>query len=373
MGLRLGINGWRLCAPHTGVARYLLNVIRHWTPDKTSRFSEITIYTPRPLDRRAVPLPPNIRERVLGPDWPMIVWENLRLGPVADDDVVFCPSFSRPLVARGRTVVATHDVVYHVRPELFPASVRLFYRRLYDWSDRHAALVITDGEAVKRDIVRHCGIPADKVRVTYLAPAECFAPLRDRAEAEPARTRFVGADVPFFLFVGKMSGRRSLPPLLEAFALFRQRTGLPHRLLLVGLNPNQLDLGALTARLGIGDAVRYSGFVDDEDLNRLYNAAQGFVMPSVYETTSLPVMEAQATGVPVVCIDSDGMREITAGAAIMVARLEPTLIADAMSRLATDSALRDRLRAEGLASAARFSWARCAAETMTVLEDAAVR
>jgi glycosyltransferase involved in cell wall biosynthesis len=371
--MRLGINGWRLCAPHTGVARYLVNVIRHWTPATTSRFTAITLYTPRPLDRTQVPLPPNIRERVLGPDLPMLVWENARLGPAAGDDVLFCPSFSRPLLARGRTVVATHDVVYHVRPELFPASVRLFYRRLYDWSDRHAALVITDGEAVKRDIVRHCRVPAEKVRVTYLAPAACFAPLADRRTAEPARIRFVGADVPFFLFVGKMSGRRSLPPLLEAFARFRQQTGLPHRLLLVGLNPHQLDLGALTARLGIDDAVRYSGYVEDEDLNRLYNAAQGFVMPSVYETTSLPVMEAQATGAPVICIDGDGLREITAGAAIMIERLDPALLAEAMARLAGDAALRDRLRAEGLASAARFSWARCAAETMAILEEAALR
>jgi len=371
--MKLGINGWRLCAPHTGVARYLLNVIRHWTAESSSRFSEITIYTPRPLDRALVPLPPNIRERVLGPNWPMLVWENLRLGPAADDDVLFCPSFSRPLVARGRTVVATHDVVYHVRPELFPSSVRLFYRRLYDWSDRHAALVITDGEAVKRDIVEHCGIAAEKVRVTYLAPADCFVPLADRAEAEPARLRFVGADVPFFLFVGKMSGRRSLPPLLEGFAEFKRGTGLPHRLLLVGLNPHQLDLGALTGRLGIDDSVRYSGFVDDDDLNRLYNAAEAFVMPSVYETTSLPVMEAQATGAPVICIDSAGLREITDGAALMIARLEPALLAEAMARLAGDAGLRERLRRDGLVSARRFSWRRCAAETMAVLEAAAVR
>jgi glycosyltransferase involved in cell wall biosynthesis len=198
-------------------------------------------------------------------------------------------------------------------------------------------------------------------------------PLADRAAAEPARLRCVGADVPFFLFVGKMSGRRSLPPLLEGFAEFKRRTGRPHRLLLVGLNPRQLDLAALTARLGIDDTVRYSGYVDDAELNHLYNAAEAFVMPSVYETTSLPVMEAQATGAPVICIDSDGMREITAGAALTIARLDPALLAGAMEQLAGDPALRARLRQDGLASARRFSWARCAAETMAVLEAAAVR
>src|SRR3954452_23475624 len=102
--MRLGINGWRLCAPHTGVARYLLNVIRYWTPESTSRFGEITVYTPRPLDRRLVPLPPNIRERVLAPFWPMLVWENLRLGPARGDDVLFLPPYLPPLGPRGAAV-----------------------------------------------------------------------------------------------------------------------------------------------------------------------------------------------------------------------------------------------------------------------------
>ena len=276
---RLGINGWRLCAPHTGVARYLLNVIRHWTPDATSRFGEITLYTPTPVDRRVVPLPANIRERVIGPAWPMIVWENLRFGPAADDDVLFCPSFSRPIVARGRTVVATHDVIYHVRPELFPASVRLFYRRLYDWSDRHAALVITDGEAVKRDIVEHCGIPGEHVRVTYLAPADCFVPLADRREAEPARITFVGADVPFFLFVGRCrppqpaAARRSLRAVQTRRAC---RTG--------SCSSASTRISSISARWPPDSASRTPSAtpaIGDEDLNRLYNAAAAFVMPSV--------------------------------------------------------------------------------------------
>jgi alpha-1,3-rhamnosyl/mannosyltransferase len=275
------------------------------------------------------------------------------------------------LFARGRTVVATHDVIYHVRPELFPASVRMFYRRLYDWSDRHATLCVTDGEAVKREIVKYCGVPASKVCITYLAAAECFRPLADLNGAD-VRAKYAGSDVPFFLFVGKMSGRRSLPPLFEAFAAFKRRARTPHRLLLVGLNPHQVDVGGLTQQLGIADDVRYSGYVTDEDLNRLYNAAESFVMPSVYETTSLPVMEAQATGTPVICLDTEGMREITGGAALLIARLDPMLLCDAMERLAADDSLRGRLATEGLANAARFSWRRCAADTMTALERAAL-
>ena len=370
MSVRLGINGWRLCAPHTGVARYLLNVIRHWTPDATDVFSEITIYTPRPLDRRLVPLPSNIRERVLGPHWPMIVWENLRFGPAAHDDVLFCPSYSRPIVARGRTVVATHDVIYHVRPELFPASVRLFYRRLYDWSDRHAAAITTLGHAVKREIVAHCRVPADRVHPIHPAPAETFRPVRDAAALAAVRARRVGADVPFFLFVGKMTGRRSLPRLLDAFARVK-RHGLPHRLVLAGLKPAGGELDAEAARLGVAADIIFTGYVEDEELNLLYSAAESFVMPSVYETTSLPVMEAQAAGLPVIALDTEGLRELTADTALQVPAMEPALLADAMVRMAGDAELRRDLSTRGLENARRFSWRRCSAETMAVCEKAA--
>src|SRR5258705_9201175 len=98
--MRPAITGWGLCAPHPGAAGSLLSVNRHWTPDATSRFTEITLYTPRPIDRHALAIPSNIRERVLSSSWPMLLWENTRLAAASRDEVVFCPSFSRPLLLR---------------------------------------------------------------------------------------------------------------------------------------------------------------------------------------------------------------------------------------------------------------------------------
>src|SRR5262245_32214390 len=115
--MNLGINGWRIHGQRTGVGRYLLNVVRHWTPEVLSDFSRTTFYVPRPLDRQDVPLPENIGVRVLPSALPMLVWENLCLAPVADDDVLFCPSYTRPLGARRKTVVVTHDAVQMIYPE----------------------------------------------------------------------------------------------------------------------------------------------------------------------------------------------------------------------------------------------------------------
>jgi alpha-1,3-rhamnosyl/mannosyltransferase len=370
--VRLGVNGWRIHGSRTGVGRYLFNVVRHWTADAGSgRIDAITFYTPRPVDRKATPLPENIRERVVGPAWPMLAWENLRLAPIARDDLLFCPSYSRPLWTQARTVVVTHEAMLPQYPSLYPLATRLIHARLYGWSARRATLVITSCEAARRDVARWYGVPPSRIRVVYMAPAEVFRPRPGDPRAAQARERYVGSAAPFFLFVGKLVTRdRSVPRLLEAFAVLKQREGLPHQLVVVGLN-GRSRLAPLATRLGIADKVRFLDYVSDEDLSRLYNAAQALVLPSPIETLSLPVMEAQAAGLPVICADTPGLRDITGGAALLLPGTDPPAMVEAMARLAADPGLREGLATRGLTHARRFSWQRCSAETLAVLEEAA--
>lgn len=371
--MRLGINGWRLTQSNrTGVGRYLLNVVKHWTAEAVSgRFKEITFYSPKPADRHEIPLPENIRHRVLRPHWRMLLWENLCLGPFTTDDVLFCPSYSRPLLAHGKIVVTTHDATSQLYPELFPLSVRLFYNRLYGWSARQATLVITHAKAAQQDITRCYGVPPSRIRVVRPAPAEIFRPLQGTSYIPEVQERYLGHPVPYLLFVGKTSGRRNIPRLMESFAEFKRRTSLPHKLLLVGLSTQSPEMARILTNLGISGEVKHSGYVSDEDLNLIYNAAEAFIMPATYETLSFPVMEAQATGTPVVCVDTAGSREVTGGAALLISKFEVSEMAEAMSRLATDAALRCELAEKGLVNARRFSWQRCSAETLAVLEEAA--
>ncbi len=370
--MKLGINGWRIHGQRTGVGRYLLNIVKHWTPEMIGgRFDEINFYTPKPIDRSEIPLPPTIRERVLSAHWRMLVWENLRLGPTANDDVVFHPSFSRPFVARGKTVVSLHEASHYLYPELFPKSVPLFYNRLYAWSGRHATLVIVGSEDSKKDVALFCGVPLSRIRVAHMAPAEFFRAVKKDLQIDAVRERHIGsADTPFFLTVGKMSGRRNFPRLLEAFAEFKRRTSLPHKLLMVGLNIHNIDIAGLIEKLGIKGDVLNPGYVSDDELNLIYNAAEAFISPSAYETICLPVMEAQAAGLPVICIDTPGMRETTGDAALLISKLEIEDLVEAMSRIAEDADLRRELSETGLNYSKRFSWQKCAADVLAVLAEA---
>jgi glycosyltransferase involved in cell wall biosynthesis len=368
--VKIGVNAWRLRGRRTGVGRYLHNVLAHWTEDVlAARAERVTVYSPAPLAEE-LGLPVGLRQRVVGPHWPMLVWESLRMAPVADDDVLLCPSYTRPLATGARTVVTTHDATLHMYPELYPPRARIVYDRLYGWSARRATLVITTSETVRGDVARCYDVPTERIRVVRLGTDEHIRPLPGDPRVDEVRERYIGSPDPFFLFVGKLTARRNVPMLLEAFADLRSRQRR-HRLLIVGLDTHGLDVAGMAARLGLDDAVVHREYVAEEDLVALYNAAEVLVMPSTFETLSLPVMEAQAVGTPVITIDTPGMRETTGGAAWLLPRAETPELVEAMGRLASDAGLRDELAGAGLAEAAKRSWDRCSIETLAVLQEAA--
>jgi alpha-1,3-rhamnosyl/mannosyltransferase len=367
--MRLGVNGWRLGGTRTGIARYLHNLLVRWTPDVVRpRFDAVTVYVPRPLGPAGGGLAPGLAERVLRPEARMLVWENTRFGPTATDDVLFCPSYTRPLWRRGRTVVAIHDAVPALYPHLFGRTQPL-YNRLYSWSGRHSELVLTSTAAARDDIARHWGVDADTIRVIPLAADDAFRAL-DTDDAAARAATALGSAEPYFLFVGKPTGRRRVTLLVEAFAAFKAATGLPHRLVFAG--PPLDDEDELLA--AASDAVRsihHAGFVPDDELNVLYNAAAGMVWPSLYEVVSLPIYEAHAAGTPLACVDTRGSRETTGGAALFMPELTIANLVDAFTRLASEPVLRADLRAAGLANAARTSWSRTAEETLDALAGVA--
>lgn len=368
--LTLGVSGWRLHGQRTGVGRYLLSIIESLSADVlTGEFSDVNVYTQSRLAAAEVRLPDHVNNIVLESRLPMLPWDNLRLAPSATDAVVLYPSFSRPLIARGATVVVTHDAHVKVVPEMYRRRDRIAYGPLYGWSARKATIVVTTSEATKWDIVREWDVDPAKIRVTYMAASAEFRPL-DGLDQHSARAEMLGEATPYFMFVGKISGRRNIPELLKALAEFRRR-GHPHNLLLVGPDYAVDAVRALARTLDVTRYVLTKSFVSDTELNRLYNCADAFIMPSAYENGSLPVFEAQATGTPVISVATEGTREITGDTALLIPQLRVAELVAAMERLATDRDLRNELSRAGLENSRRFSWKRCATETVAACREAA--
>src|SRR5262249_33100285 len=200
-------------------------------------------------------------------------------------DVVFGPSYSLPLGYRGPMVVTIHsinEVQEGTRPWWYP----LTFTRVYRASAQKADRVIVPSESVKDDIQRAYGISAEKIAIVPQGADDDFRPVTDEETLRRTRMEQFGEDVPFAVFVGKLSQRRNIPLLIEAFgALVARRPDLPHKLLLFGPNHLNLPLDELVENLGLEDrVVQTDGVLEHHhDLTRIYSAADAYVSASEYE------------------------------------------------------------------------------------------
>jgi glycosyltransferase involved in cell wall biosynthesis len=267
-----------------------------------------------------------------------------------------------------RSVVTLHDLAFLVYPETHTAASRAYYAASGE-SVRRAERVIAVSQRTASDAVRLLGVDPARVRVVPEAAAPVYAPRTEDDYLQVAHRLGLDPSQPYLLFVGTLEPRKNVPLLLEAFAMVRQQ--LEVQLLLVGAR-GWLDepIFATHARLGLGDSAPFLGSLDQEALAALYSRAAAFVLPSLYEGFGLPVLEAMACGAPVICSNSGPLPEVTGDAAVLLAPEDPRPWANAILRVLTDARVAERLRQDGFARAALFSWHRAALATREVYREA---
>lgn len=370
--MRIGVNARRLEGQRLGVGRYLEYLVKHWGGQREPS-EEIVLYLREPL-RPGDRLPDGFTAEVLGPRLTGLTWETAHLPRrAARDAVLFCPSYTAPLVGGTPTVVAIHST-NEVESGTHPWWYRFTYAPLHRRSARRAERVIVPSHSVLDDIRHHYGIPAEKLVVVPQGVDESFTRVDDPERHRAARIRWLGEDTPFVVFVGKLSQRRNIPTLLRAFAHLKRENGsLPHKLLLMGPNHLQLPLRELADDLGISDSVvQTDGRVEHHaELADVYSAAELYVNPSLYEGFSMTLVEALACGTPTVVADRAALREIAGDAGVLVADPSPEPLAEAMRRVLADGELRTSLRKRGLERARAFQWADTARMTLDVLREVA--
>ena len=331
--------------------------MREWA-DTETQFGEIVVFVPEGVAADALPPKHSFRVHELsGAGGAAFHWG---LGRAARHvDLLFCPSYAAPLAYRGPFVVTVHDALSALMPPHPGLRQRLRHRSTRR-SARRARHVITVSETSRRDVVEAYGVPQSRITaVPNGCGAEFFVP-PTAAAAEDVRRRYSLAG-PFCLFVGKFARRRNLPTLVEAFAQARARAGMSHALVLAG------ESDAAEPLEDTPEFVRVTGYVPEQDLHVLYHEAEMFVYPSSYEGFGLPVLEAMAAGTPVLTARNSALVEVAGEAALLVDEPSRDLLADALTTLLTDAALRAQLSERGRQRARLFPWSRTASETMAVL------
>ncbi|MBA2631475.1 MAG: glycosyltransferase family 4 protein [Chloroflexi bacterium] len=367
-----GVDAHRLAGQRLGVGRYIEYLVKHWR-SMMQNGDRCTLFTREPYDGVGWEPSPAIDVRAVASPLPPSVWQHGALPHYARGiDVLFCPSYSVPVTYAGRCVVAIHSM-NEVESGTHPWWYKLTYSKLYRFSADRADRIIVPSESTRQDIERYYGITSDKVDIVVQGADESFHPITDEAVKRATRLRFLGADRPYIVFVGKLSTRRNIPVLMEAFALVKRRTRLPHALLLVGPNQAGVPLDELSARHGLqGDVVQTDGrFSSHLELPPIYASADLYVNASSYEGFSMTLVEALSCGTPVVTVNRSALAEIAAGAAEFVEEPTPEGLADAIERVLTDRALSRSLSERGVRRADAFRWDVTARQTLDVLRRVA--
>lgn len=273
-------------------------------------------------------------------------------------------TYIAPLRVPARLVVSVHDISFKRQPEFFSPRDRLLFATLLPFTLRRARAVLTISEHARREICQVFPYVADRVYAIPLAPAATYRPLRDPAYLAALRRRYA-LNQPFWLTVGNMQPRKNLRRVVRALAVTPEAWRRP--LVIVGQAHWQAsEVYAEVERLGLHNWVVFTGYVPDDDLVGLYNAAEAFIYASLYEGFGLPILEAMACGTPVICSNVASMPEVAGDAALLIDPVDETAIAAAWQRLVTEKDLADELSQRGLAQAARFSWVQTAAATFDV-------
>jgi len=367
-----GVDAHRLAGQRLGVGRYIEYLVKHWR-SMMQNGDRCTLFTREPYDGSAWDPSPAIDVRAFASTLPPSVWQHGVLPTRTRGlDVLFCPSYSVPVMYRGRCVVAIHSM-NEVESGTHPWWYKVTYSKLYRFSADRADRIIVPSESTRQDLERYYGITSEKVDIVVQGADEAFRPITDETVKRATRLRFLGADRPYIVFVGKLSTRRNIPALMEAFALVRRRTALPHALLLVGPNHVGVPLEQLIAKHGLqGHVVQTDGrFASHLEVPPVYASADLYVNASSYEGFSMTLVEALSCGTPVVTVNRAALAEIAAGAAEFVDEPTPDSLADAMERVLTDRALSQSLRERGLRRADAFRWDVTARQTLDVLRRVA--
>lgn len=293
-----------------------------------------------------------------------LAWEQARLTGTLHRlriDVLHSTHHTLPLRVRCKRVVTVHDLTFLRMPERYPPARRLYMQTLTRLSAKVADKIIVPSLAVRDDASRLLRVPAERLAVVYEAAGAPFVPL-DRAAAESVALRY-GIAPPYVLSVGSLEPGKNRARLFRALRRLVDE-GIDVRLAIVGQPAWSYESElALIDELRLRDRVVVAGYVKQEDLPALYNAATAFAFPSLYEGFGLPLIEAMACGVPALTSDVSATAEIAGDAALLVAPRSTDEIYAGLRRLLTDAALRDELSRRGRARAAEFSWRRAADET----------
>lgn len=308
------------------------------------------------------------------PEWCTVWWDQVTIARTvarSGADVLYSPYIKVPLAASVPVVSTIHDLTFFLRRDynrtwtdvLLNLPFQLFCHGVV----RRAAAIITDSATSAADVRRLLGAEPEKLRIVPLATSPAFRPEGD-PDADAAVRRRYDLLPGYVLYLGSFWPHKNVPLVARAHAALPCLLRSRHPLVLAGSSLSR-ELQLFLARPEIALGARYIGPIPDNDLPAVYRGACLFVFPSRYEGFGLPVLEAMASGVPVLCSSAPALVEVACGAAEHVAPEDGPGWTRSLQVLLEDPGRRAVLAERGRARAALFTPERMATEILSVLDE----
>ncbi len=386
----------------TGTEWYSFFLIKNLAAiDKTNKYWLYLNTPPSPELVAAVRENPNFVFKYL--KWPFnAFWTLGRLSLemiFCRPDILFVPAHGLPLFRPRKTINTIHDIAFVREQDLYFSEkakihnafakhlVNFFIKTftfgkyssgsvdyLY-WSTafalKHAKKIITVSEFTKNEILSlYPKTEPEKIAVVRNGfNNDLFRPIDDEPKIEAVLNKY-GIVKPFFLYVGRLEKKKNTPALIEALSIVRENNPeIKEKLVLIGNASFGFDeVKYAIEEFNLNGDINIPGWVEENDLPYIYNAASAFIFPSKHEGFGIPVLEAMACGLPTIVSNLAVLREIAADGVLYFDQDNKRSIADAMVKIVSDKGLREELKVKGLKRAQDFSWRKCATQTLKVME-----
>jgi glycosyltransferase involved in cell wall biosynthesis len=371
--MRIGLDGYPLSEPLTGVGHYTLE-LAHSLARNFPR-DEFELVSPKPFNPAAISgiqreSLPNLLLTQAKSSSLRGHWWSVGLPMYARRarfDLFHGTNFEVPLWKGRRTILTIHDLSTLLYPETHRARAVRRARLRLPIAAKIADAIITPTEAVRQQVCERLKVKPGKITAIHEAPRRTFSPMTQE-ETVPIRKRLRVEDE-FLLFVGTLEPRKNLLTMLRAFEEVITRTSARPQLVIAGGEGWLIDetLSFINSA-SLKDRLLLTGYLNDEDLRALYSSCRAFVFPSLYEGFGLPPLEAMACGAPVIASRISALQETLGEAAIMVEPLDVQTLSRTIIEVLRDERRLAAMGEAGIKHARKFSWDEAAKRTQDVYE-----
>lgn len=364
--MKIGITTHAIDGPITGIGNYVSNLVKELILDRNQ-------YTLIHFHKNENELY-NSTNELLIPNFPIIpdaIRSSIYLSLKKDFDIVHeTGNIGLLFPSKFKKIITIHSLYTY----LYPDTVTFFRRskmQMAKHSYNNIDCIITVSQSLKNEIMAFLKIPEEKVKVIHHGiDNELFKKIdKQNIVIEKIKENY-GLDSRFIFNVSTLQPTKNLPTLIKAYYKLKTRYNSKHKLVIAGGEGwKYSEIYNLVKNLNLEKDVIFTGYIQNKDLIYLYNAADIFVFPSLYEGFGIPILEAMACGCPIITSNAHSLPEVVGDAGIMIDPYNVEILANKMHELLENSGLREEMIKKGFKRINNFNWKNVAKQTLDVYEE----